>query len=220
MKIRCLSLATVVGVAVAAGAASAQTHPESGDAGSLPGSAQVVSGSGVLANITGSIEGLGDADLFRIVIHDPAAFGATTAIAPGTMSDTTLYLFHLDGTGIAKNDDISGSNYLSSLSAGDPKFTSLAPGEYLLGISGYAYSPYWNDPPTVYGDLVFDVLTYTGVLGPQPGAGPVVGWIDVGAYSTGTYNITLTGASFVPAPGSVALLGLGGLVAVRRRRVA
>lgn len=212
-----LSVAVAAGLALTSGA-MAQSWPESGDAGALPGTAQMALGAGPLTNITGSVGGIADADMFAIYIDNPALFSATTALLPGSMADTTLYLFNLDGTGIAKNDDISGSAFLSTLAAGDPKFTALTPGIYLLAVGGFAFAPYWNEPPADFSDLVFDVNTFTGVLAPQAGAGAVAGWVDVGAYSTGTYNITLTGASMVPAPGSLALIGASGLIALRRKR--
>ena len=79
-------------------------------------------------------------------------------------------------------------------------------------------------------DLDYD---YQGSISAGPGvymSGPHFGWIDGGAAS-GTYTVKLTqdfGVGVfndftvhigrVPAPGAAALLGLGGLVAVRRRR--
>jgi len=152
----------------AATSAYAQIWTESGDAGDLPGTAQSATGVGSLTDIFGSVSLTSDADIYRIYISSPAAFSATTNISPLTMSDTTLYLFNLDGTGIAKNDDISSSNYLSNMPVGAPQYSSLAPGEYLLAVGGFAYAPYYTGPSTL-ADLVFDVNTFTGVLGPQAG---------------------------------------------------
>lgn len=50
----------------------------------------------------------------------------------------------------------------------------------------------------------------------EVGFDDVVGGID-STYEAGS-SITLTGTNFVPTPGSLAVLGLGGLVAGRRRR--
>lgn len=211
-----VALGALAGLAMT-GSAMAQSWAEVGDAGDMPGTAQAVSGGGALTSITGSIGALTDADMFLIDIKVPTLFSATTNPAGGTLTDSTLYLFNLNGTGIAKHDDISGSNYLSDLPAGNSLYSSLAPGQYLLAIGGFAFAPYWNPVPATFADLVFDVNNFTGVIGPQ-NPGPILGWANAGAYDSGSYTITLTGASFVPAPGSIALLGLGGLVAARRRR--
>jgi hypothetical protein len=217
MKTRVMACA--IGALLAA-SAHAQVWIEAGDAGDMPGGAQAAVGVGPLTNIQGSVSALADADMYRIRIVNPAAFSATTNIAPGTMSDTTLYLFNLDGTGIAKNDDISAANYLSDMPAGDLAYSGLVPGEYLLAVGGFAFAPFFINPPATLADLIFDVNVYTGVVGPQAAAVgmPILGWANAGAYSTGTYNITLTGAELVPAPASLGLLGLGALVATRRRR--
>ena len=79
-------------------------------------------------------------------------------------------------------------------------------------------------------DLDYD---YQGSVSADPGiymSGPHFGWID-GGNAGGTYTLKITqdfGVGFfndftvhilrVPAPGAAALLGLGGLVAMRRRR--
>jgi hypothetical protein len=212
-------LACAVGALLAA-SAHAQVWIETTDAGDMPGTSQTATGAGALTDIFGTVSVNSDADIFRIYIANPAAFSATTDTAPGTMADTTLYLFNLDGTGIAKNDDVSGANYLSVMPAGDVAYSSLAPGEYLLAVGGFAFSPYYVNPPATLSDLIFDVNTFTGVVGPQAGATgmPILGWANVGMYSSGTYHVSLTGAELVPAPTSLALLGLGGLLVSRRRR--
>jgi MYXO-CTERM domain-containing protein len=214
MLIRAMALVAAFG---AASSAFGQVHNEAADAGDMPGTAQAAAGAGALTDIFGTAAGLFDADMYVIDITNPAAFSATTNIAPGTMADTTLYLFNMNGTGIAKNDDISGSNFLSDMPVGAPQYASLVPGQYILAVAGFAFAPFWNNPPATVADLIFDVNTFTGVQGPQ-NPGPILGWANAGAYSDGPYHITLTGASMVPAPGAFALLGLAGVVAGRRRR--
>ncbi len=195
---------------------------EVGDAGDLPGTAQTAAGLGPLSNITGTITGLFDADMYLIDIKDMASFSATTNIAPGTMTDTTLYLFNLDGSGVAKNDDITGTNFLSTLPVGGGPYANLPNGRYYLAIAGFAFAPSFVANATTTADLIFNVNDFTGVIGPQAQAVgmPVLSWANAGAYDEGTYNITLTGASLVtvPAPGAICALGLGGLMAARRRR--
>lgn len=202
------------GLLAIAGTASASIYAEVPDAGELPASAQDVSGVGALTGITGSVTA-GDADMFRIRISNPAAFSAITS---GVQGDTLLFLFNLDGTGIAKNDDISGANFLSEFPVGNPLYAGLPAGDYLIAISGFAYHPFSVAAPTLLSQANFDVNTFTGVLAPQ-NAGPVLSWFQLSTGpSSGNYSITLTGAEFIPAPSAAALLGLGGLLAARRRR--
>lgn len=202
------------GLLAIAGTSSAAIHVEVGDAGELPGTAQSAAGAGALTGITGSVTA-GDADMFRIRISNPAAF---SALASGIQGDTTLYLFNLDGTGIAKNDDISGTNFESELPVGNALYAGLPAGDYLIAIGGFAYQPFSVAVPMVLGEATFDPNTFTGVIGPQ-NAAPVQSWAQLSSGpSSGTYSIELTGAEFVPAPSSAALLGLGGLLAARRRR--
>jgi MYXO-CTERM domain-containing protein len=214
MKSRILALVAAMG---AAASAFGQVHNETTDAGDMPGTSQAAVGVGPLTDIFGSVSVTSDADMFLIEITNPAAFSATTNIAPGTMVDTTLYLFNLDGTGIAKNDDVSGSNFLSDMPVGNVAYASLVPGQYYLAVAGFAFAPFWNNPPATLADLMFDVNAFTGVQTPQ-NPGPIQGWANAGMYDSGTYHITLTGASMVPTPGALALLGVAGLVAGRRRR--
>ncbi|MCS7065908.1 MAG: hypothetical protein NZL85_06470, partial [Fimbriimonadales bacterium] len=84
-----------------------------GDAGGLPGTAQVISGNpnNPLTTITGSLEASsgteGGVDMYAIIICDPRNFSATTSNAATTF-DTQLWLFRPDGTGVLHNDDNPG----------------------------------------------------------------------------------------------------------------
>jgi uncharacterized protein (TIGR03382 family) len=193
----------------AAGTAQAQSWVEVGDAGEAP-AFQVTVGTGPLTSIVGGgIPGASDfCDTYCIYIADPSSFSASTV--GGSTQDTQLWLFRMDGTGVTFNDDSTG---LQSTLSGT--FVT-APGHYMLAISLYDYdalngagSAIWLDGP------------FGAERAPDgPGApGPVAGWSGSSA-SLGGYTIRLTGTEFceVPAPGALALMGLGGLLAARRRR--
>ena len=205
LAIPCLALG------LAGGNLQAAIWAEVGDAGQLPGTAQITLGANPLTAITGTISA-GDADMYLIYIPVAGAFSATTV--GGAAFDTQLFLFTAAGMGVATNDD-NGSGLLSTLPAGGSFLVSA--GNYYLAISGF------NNDPTSVGGLIFP-STFPGVFGATgPGAGsPVSGW--TGGGGTGAYTITLTGAQFaVPEPGSVVLLaGIVGLIgrAIRRKQLA
>jgi hypothetical protein len=98
-----------IAIAALIASAGAQTWDETanggGDAGDLPATAQVVSGSGPLTAITGVISSSTDVDMFQILICDPAAFKAWTT---GALSDTQLWLFDENGNALWHNDDRPG----------------------------------------------------------------------------------------------------------------
>ncbi len=192
-------------------AAAATPWLEIGDAGSLPGTAQITIGGGPLTIISGNIFSSSDEDMYLINISNPAAFSATTVGTGGTAFDTQLFLFDSTGLGVYTNDDAVGLR--STLPAAHALGPAL-PGQYYLAISTFD-----NDPVSGAG-LIFP-NTFPGVFGPTGpgGAAPITGW--AGAGSTGTYNIHLTGANFgVPVPGTVLLVatGLLGVGTLRRRR--
>lgn len=214
MQIRAIAFVTVL--AAAAGLASAQVHVEAGDAGQLAGGQGT--GNGALTAIRGVLDGAVDVDMYQIRVDDWAAFSATTtanAELPAPVeSDTQLFLFSSSGMGIAFNDDIA-NGALSTLPIGHELYAGRTNGEIVwLAISGY------NIDPTSGGGLIWTNTPFTGVRTPNgPGAAsPVDGWTGENLAPRGSYRITLTGASAVPAPGAMALLGLGGIAAGRRRR--
>lgn len=210
-------LVGVAGLALAA-SAQAQIWTEVGDAGDLPGTAQVTNGVGALLGISGSYLA-NDVDLYAIKIVDPANFGATVTSG----GDSQLWLFSMAGAGIAHNDDSPAGGLLSRL-LGSDLFTSgtttgltlasqLVAGDcYLLGVSRYN-----RDARDGAALAMFANSPFNGIHGVVAGAGLLASW--TGTTVTGPYTIDLRGTEYcIPAPGAMALLGLSGLVAGRRRR--
>lgn len=189
------------------GMAFGQVWNEQGDAGELPGTAQVPIGSGPLTGITGTRAS--DADMYLIRIVDAVGFGATTNNG-GSAPDTQLFLFDAAGIGITHNDDDPGGGTLLSTITG--AFVP-GPGDYLLTVSSYNY-----DPLNPGGLLIWNNTPFSIERPPDgPGApGPVASWSGT-AFTNGGYQIDLRGVEFVPEPSTLLLLGLGGLALIRRR---
>lgn len=216
VRMRSLS---VLSLALVGAYASAQ-HVEAGDAGNLPATAQ---SAGLNSIIQGTINALGDSDMFRISINNPAAFSAVVVgSATNELGDSMLYLFNLDGTGIAANDDIDtdNDNFYSHFTAGNALYSGLAPGEYLIAISGFFDMPKQREPgedPLL--DYVFDPGLGEAIIGPNAGAGPVISWDGTRwGFNQGGYEIRMTGVGPVPEPATLAVLGIGAAALLRRRR--
>lgn len=169
------------------------------DAGELPDTARRASGStGNLGAIIGTIDGVSDADMYRIRICNPSAFSAnTTAQVAGALEDTQLFLFDANGRGVASNDDhptIPG-NQRSVL--GPTRVT--APGVYYIAISGYNRDPFSD------GGLIWLNSPFNTERSPDgPGASlPVSRWESIAA-TGGNYRISLTGVCFLEPDACVA----------------
>jgi len=203
---------TLILAALAISSASfAQSWAESGEAGNLPGSANVTMGVGSLMTITGSHDA-NDVDMFAIMVTDPALFFASTEGV--TAFDTQLFLFNSAGMGVTHNDDTPGGVTLQSTITG---VFVPAPGLYYLAISQY------NADPSSATGLIWANTPFDVERAPDgPGAGnPVISW-GAGGLTVDTYQIDLRGAGYatVPEPGTFVAIGLGlaGLALARRRR--
>ena len=182
---------------------------EDGDAPELlPG--QAVIGAGNLAEIFGRFDAGSDVDLYQIMITDADAFSASTV--DRCDCDTQLFLFDADGFGVTHDDD----NEVPGVG-----LTSLITGRFVTGPGLYylAVTQYNNDPATAANQLIWNNTPFRAERAPDgPGA---AGALDHWQYAFGSvadYSIGLTGAGFVPAPGSLALLGLAGVFGRRRRK--
>lgn len=197
----------VAAVLACCGLATGQTWNEVGDAGQDGiGAAQMPLGSGPLLQINGTVGGDNDVDLFGpFMIVDAANFMADTV---GTVSfDDQLFVFDVGGMGVVHNDDFTGL---------DSRITEHGiPGN---GIFYIAISAFNADPRDSNGVAIFTFDSFGGTQQrmPDPAAGALATWTT--SSSTGDYSINFTGAEYVPAPGAISLLGLGGLIAMRRRR--
>lgn len=181
------TLLTIIALTIlAAVPATAQVWVEDGDAGDLPATAQVPECPSELIGINGQIASDADVDMYCITIVDPGAFSATTCGI--TTFDTQLWLFDVDGNGVTFDDDDPGGCGLQSTITGA---YVPGPGQYFLAIS-----PYNNDALNPVGDLIWANSPFSVERAPDgPGApGPVASWTATG-FSTGDYQIALTGAA-------------------------
>jgi hypothetical protein len=169
---------------------------EAPDAPDLPSQAQVCRGTGTLMQIRGTVQG-DDADLFLIEICDADHFSATTVA--GADWDTQLFLFDLDGRGVAFNDDsplVSGTQ--STLT---DRYVP-ANGRYYLAISRFDKKPVDRFARRLWENEPLAVERFPD----GPGAAePVHAWETQVFGVSGPYLIHLTGCCFVDlAPPCVA----------------
>ena len=208
-----LALALIAGCAASANA-TVQCWNEIPDAGAFAVNgpmAQDTVGTGSLDQICGMGDGPDDlVDAYCIYISDPANFSATTV--GGAAFDTQLWLFTESGFGVTFNDD-SQSTTQSTITG---QFLPTQPGHYVLVISRYDQDALGVTGGQIWSDTPFGIERIPD--GPAA-ASAVFGWGGISS-ALEEYTINLTGAEHctVPTPSALALMGLGGLIAGRRRR--
>ena len=120
---------------------------ESGDAGSLPASAQTTTGAVDL--ILRRLSDPADEDVYKICLQGNTSFSADTERSE--LFDSQLFLFDSAGRGVYANDDVVENEFETSsrarLPAGDP-LTPSAGGVYYLAISAFD-----SDPVSVGGEI-------------------------------------------------------------------
>ena len=172
-----------------------QTLSEIGDAGMLPASAQEAT-STAITTITGTIADGSDIDIFKITIDDPDNFTATTEGTGGNLDDSRLFLFDADGRGVYFNDDASDVTLRSTLPLHGDTLGPIVPGDYYLAISGYPMAPTDIDDVLIFLDPDSGEVDFDDVAPPNPGTTePVGSWATTTSFSTGTYEIGVTGVN-------------------------
>ncbi|USN99104.1 MAG: hypothetical protein H6810_00010 [Phycisphaeraceae bacterium] len=207
---------------VAAPAFAGPDWTEVGDAGNFFGSAQIPAGQGAIHSISGSLGGRGDVpdydDMYVIGVDDPGAFRLELT-APNFNAQLFIFNITLSGglLGLLGNDDAAVDNtaplLLPVATDGSGAILDL-PGDYLVCVTGKGRNP------TSAGGLIFDIQDPTEISGADGPGGLLrhIGWDGIG--ETGDYSLVMDGTVFpqLPAPSGLALLGVGGLAAARRRR--
>lgn len=205
--------------------AHAVNWTETGDAGSLLGTAQEPMGSGPLRNIYGTISTNDDVDLYKIFISNPTTFSAAVTSTSGQF-DSVLALFNSGGYGLYANDDARYEDRNAGLPAGS-LLGPQAAGWYYLAIFGLDTTPTSGNgftPDHYIGPSVSSPFTQIiGASGPG-GASPLTGWAPLDPADVVSineeYRLRLSGVSVVPEPETYAMLlaGLGLIGAMVRRR--
>jgi MYXO-CTERM domain-containing protein len=187
---------------------------------------------GLNASKHGELNNNADVDIFCITITNPAAFSATASAG-----DHNLYLFKADGTSVIGYQylnvgpspatiPVGNGAVLAAFNAGDTAYIAITRDD-----TATVYNhPMNNAFQEIYSSTASGLVTPLASvsdkhLGTTEGDINVPGnWTDstsdAAQLFANTYNITFTGAGYsvTPAPGAAGLLGLGGLVALRRRR--
>ena len=179
MAIGTAAVAVAVGLAAGPAAAGAVVD-EAGDAGALPGTAQVVEHA--VDAIVGTLATDDDVDVYRLCVGE-GGLHATTQV--DTDVDTYLAVFTGTGLPVAAIDDDEVRDYQSTLDLGP----DVAPaGEYLVAVASWV-----NDPRGAADERLF----YRFFPGPVPVVAenaevPLAGWNGEGRDS-GPYTLTLAG---------------------------
>ncbi|MCL4220938.1 MAG: hypothetical protein KJZ65_06180 [Phycisphaerales bacterium] len=222
MKQCMVGLATLGGVAALTGLASAGPDwTEVGDAGSTISSAQAPRGEGQIRSLSGRLGGRGEIedfeDLYYIGIASPTTFRLELT-SPDF--NAQLFVFHItlsgSALGLLANDNADEETYAPLILPYATDGTGVTldlPGIYLIAVAGSGRMPVSSTGQIFRYDSNTEI---SGADGPG-GLNRHIGWVGEG--EVGTYRVQMEGTVFpeVPAPGSLGVLALGGLIACRRR---
>ncbi len=183
---------------------------ETGDAGDLPATAQVLTGlAGVTyTTITGTTTATNevyDADMFQITLASVASFTAsTTAFVAGANDfDSQLFLFNSSGVGIAANDDAASGGDQSSLTVSGP-----LNGTYYLLIDGSGHYPVDSTGKLIFPNFTDGKTDPSATVAAQSTL-PITGYTG-NSNEGGKYSIALSVIpAAVPEPGTWAFVAAG-----------
>jgi len=194
----------VVQLGLAAGAL-AQTWNETGDAGPLPGTAQITVGTGALTTINGTLDSPSDVDMYCIQVQAPTASFLARLLCV-VIQGPNNWLFDATGKGVAAN---------SMCAAGDKRILGtfvLAPGKYYVAVSFDGVNPFSGaDPiwvPANAGERAPDGAGAAGAVTSWQGSGNV--------QPINPYQILLSSVEACAAPVPAAALTWGLLKAIYR----
>jgi hypothetical protein len=189
MILSAAALATLVGSANAALFVESESNNTLGTANNL--GTYGPPGEGIV--IDGTITS-GDVDWFQFTINGTGTYVVAAAFAiPASTNSTDGVMQLVNSAGVVLEfDDDDNIGFMPSL-----EFAGLTAGTYYIGLSGFGDA----SSSSVGTTDVLDGLTSSGAAHSE-------NW---------DYKMVL-GLNIIPAPGSIALLGLGGLAMARRRR--
>ena len=194
---------------------------DSGDAGSVPGSAQIPQGAPLspLTRITGNLGGIGSIsgdggdfqDMYCIFITVPTILSVSTSPDNGGNVDfaAQLWLFDSDGLGLLGTANSTFNNESND----DTGITINETGLYYICITGFGSEPFDQ-----FENPLFNLDFEGEISGPdgKGGGNPISFWGFT--ESKGSYELALEGIGFAPAPGSAVLLMAAFAFGGRRRR--
>lgn len=166
-------------------ALSAQVWTETATgAGQTWSTSETPLGSGPLTRIQGTLAAGRSADIYLVRVDDPSTFRVSSV--GGASFDTQLWMFRVDGRGIAFRDDDAGSTQ-STLTG-----QFAAAGTVLIAVSEYD-----NDPLDQNGNQLWNDSPFTTERAPDgPGALNAFNQWSGTSTTARPYTLTLRGASF------------------------
>ena len=222
----------------AASAASAHGPSWEGDlledAKDKANTAQGVTTGGPITSITGTLGsyplaggGVDLVDMYLIRLENPGILKISTfgnSFGGSAAFDSQLFLFRATGAPgsmkalglLANNDGDDGStgSLIGQAATDGSGFLVDAPGLYFIAIAAFGVNPFTTGGAPIWGALNVPGQVRYG------NQAELVDWAAGGQSPGGSYTISIAGFSgnAVPAPGALALLGLGGLAGRFKRR--